>query len=260
MTDAELARAAADNFTVHAAWVPGQLPDGRVRRDEGLVLVDAGWPCDTFNIICRARLGADADARIAEAVTFFGGRPFSWWVGPGDRPEDLGARLLRAGLHEAESEEAMALDLLTLLPPGDAPDGLQVRRVRSREALADFAGILAANWSPPDPWVLRHYDAAADALLAERSPQWFFVAVRDGATVGAIELTLGGGVVGVYNVSTLVAHRGAGIGTAMTWAALEAARRGGHHQAVLQAAPMGVGIYARLGFRPVGRITEYKPG
>ena len=60
----------------------------QVLAESGLVLIDSGLPCDTFNIICRARLTADqAPQRIREAIAFFHsvGRPFSWWVGPAER-------------------------------------------------------------------------------------------------------------------------------------------------------------------------------
>jgi hypothetical protein len=45
----------------------------------------------------------------------------------------------------------------------------------------------------------------------------------------------------------------------MTLRPLVDARAAGYHTAVLQAAPDGVGVYARLGFAPTGRYTEYKP-
>ena len=45
----------------------------------------------------------------------------------------------------------------------------------------------------------------------------------------------------------------------MTWRPLRDARERGCDLGVLQAAPEGVSIYRRLGFRPFGEITEFKP-
>lgn len=78
------------------------------------VLADSGLPCDTFNFVCRARLGSETTAAAArEAISHFTrvGRPFSWWVGPGDRPSGLGGVLEGLGLERAEDELAMAVPL-----------------------------------------------------------------------------------------------------------------------------------------------------
>jgi predicted acetyltransferase len=45
----------------------------------------------------------------------------------------------------------------------------------------------------------------------------------------------------------------------MTGTPLLEAREAGHTMAILQAAPAGIRIYERLGFRQFGGITEYKP-
>lgn len=45
----------------------------------------------------------------------------------------------------------------------------------------------------------------------------------------------------------------------MTWRPLYDARVRGCNLGVLQAAPEGVSIYRRLGFRSFGDITEFKP-
>lgn len=41
-------------------------------------------------------------------------------------------------------------DLRGTLPPPPQPDGPDIRRVTSREHLADYATLLAANWDPAD--------------------------------------------------------------------------------------------------------------
>ena len=256
----DLPLAADENLAAHASWATTHLEGARVQRDDELVLVDSGMPCDTFNYVCRARLApTTAQRRVREAIAHFEARPFSWWLGPGYTPAHLPELLREAGLTEAESEVAMALDLATLSPAGPEVPGLEIRRVRTTVDLRAFAALAAANWEPPDPWVLRFYERAAGALLAPEAPRRLYLGTVAGVPVATAEATLGGGVVGLYNISTRPDFRRRGIGLAMTHAPLAEAAADGVTTAILQAAAAGVGVYERLGFRPFGMITEFKP-
>jgi len=251
------------NLATHFTWVQRRTRGMRVRDDPGFVLTDSGLPCDTFNAVCRARLTPPgAEAAISEAVGWFtrAGRPFSWWVGPADTPSNLGALLESGGrLEPSETELAMALDLTGLETGNSTPRGLDIQPVTTAAQVRAFAEINAANWSPPDPWVLHFYEVATPVLLARDSPIRLYLGYLDGAPVATAELTTSAGVVGLYNVATLEAYRRRGIGSAMTLRPLLDAARDGRRTAVLQAAPDGVGVYRRIGFVPYGEITEYKP-
>ncbi|MCE7981128.1 MAG: GNAT family N-acetyltransferase [Caldilinea sp. CFX5] len=262
LTTTELAEAADENFVVHASWAHRHIIEAAIIDDGRLLVADSGLPCDTFNVICRARLTSEeAPARIAATLAHFGQvkRPFSWWVGPVDQPANLGALLVAAGLAEAETELAMAVDLAQLQVANLAPAGLVIRRAQTPTELADFAQVMAANWNPPDPEVLRHYQRAAAPLLSVTSPLWFYVGYLDGKAVAAAELTVGGGVVGLYSICTLVDYRRRGFGMALTLRLLLDARAAGYGVGVLQAGAEGVRIYERIGFQTFGGITEYKP-
>ncbi|MGK4006899.1 GNAT family N-acetyltransferase [Sorangium sp. So ce1036] len=262
MTAPALAAAADDNLVVHAGWVHERLAGAHVARGGGLVLVDSGLPCDTFNFVLRARLpAAEARERAEQAIAYFrrAGRPFSWWVGPADEPAHLGELLCAAGLEAAESELGMAADLEALRAPPPAPRDLEIRRARTPAEVRDFARLNAANWTPPDPYVMQFYEMATPALLSEASPLWLYVGYLGDTPVATAELTVGGGVVGLYNISTLAPYRRRGIGSAMTLRPLLDARAAGFRAAVLQASEDGAGVYARVGFVATGRITEYKP-
>ena len=260
--DGEVAERADANFVVHATAVVERTAGMAGKRSDSLVIADSGLPCDTFNFVCRARLDSTTAAAAASgAVAYFDerGRPFSWWVGPADRPRDLGAVLQSVGLEPAEGELAMAMSLGELPGKVAAVPGLEVRRVAAPDELETFAALSAANWTPPDPNVLAFYRLGAPALLAGDSPQWLYIGYLEGEPLATAEGTIADGTVGLYNISTRPAYRGRGIGTAMTWRPLRDARAHGCDLGVLQAAPDGIGIYRRLGFRPFGDITEYKP-
>ena len=257
----DLAEAADANLVTHSSWLQRRLPGMRVIDEAGLALVDFGLPCDTFNFVCGARLERDAaPERARAAVAYFRAvnRPFAWWVGPADRPPDLGAILVAAGLKFAEGELAMAADLATLRVGDLAPGGLRVERARTAEQLRDFAQVVAANWTPPDPEVIRFYALAATLLLAPDSAIRLYVGYLDGVPVAASDLTVGGGVVGLYNVCTLAAYRRRGFGGALTLRPLLDAHEEGHRVGILQASAAGAGVYARIGFELFGEVAEYK--
>ncbi len=254
---------ADQNLALHSGWIQSRVAGMSCRNDRELQLADSGLPSDTFNIVCRTRLDpVDAPGRIAAALAHFAAadRPFSWWLSPGDQPRNLDRLLIDAGLAPAESETAMAADL-TQLAAHDAPatPGIRVGRVRSADEIDRFAAVLAANWSPPDPSVVAFYRSASSVLLAPECPLRLYLAWEGDEPVGTAEATVGGGVAGLYNVGTVAAHRGRGIGSHLVMAPLLDAARDGVPLGILQAAPGAESLYQRLGFRSFGRYTEYKP-
>ena len=262
LTQGDLAAAADDNLATHASWATAGIAGATILAAPDLTLVDSGLPCDTFNVVCRARLAkADAARRIGEVTGYFAraGRPFSWWLCPGNQPHKLGELLAAAGLHRAETELAMAADLDASRLDAPSPAGLLIRRAQTAGGLRDFARVLAAGWSPPDASVTRFYELAASRLLVDDAALALYVGYLEGVAVATAEAAAGGGVVGLYNISTLPAYRRRGIGSAMTRRPLLDARARGYHTAILQATEAGARVYARLGFEPFGTITEYKP-
>lgn len=256
MTDA-----ADGNFVVHATWAPLAFRDARVRITPDLVLVDSGLPTDTFNVACRARFDSSRAAqRVAELVAFFEetGRPFSFWLTPGSTPAGLPRILEDAGLVPAESELAMEARIVDLAPPRPVA-GLTITRVATPDDLAAYARILAAHASPPDENVLAYHRLAGPRLLGRDAAQRLYLGRREGVPVATAEVTIGGGVAGVYNVATRIEDRRVGIGSAMTYFPLAEVGREGIGAAILQAAPDGIGVYRRLGFGTYGEIREFKP-
>jgi ribosomal protein S18 acetylase RimI-like enzyme len=256
-TISELYAAIDANLVTHMSWVQARLPGARVIETPDLVLVDSGFATDTFNVICRARLTPNAlQPRIAEALAFFAqvGRPFSWWVGPSDQPENLGQALSQAGLVAAEEELGMVASLAELVPAETALQGLRIERVTHPNQVADFAHICVS-----DPAVLAYYAAAAPLILQPDSPLHLYVGYLGERPVASAELCLAGGVAGLYNICTLEAERRKGFGTALTVRPLLDAAARGVKTAVLQASVEGQRVYTRVGFRSSGHYVEYHP-
>lgn len=251
---------AAENLVLHMTWAHARVPGMHAQVDPTLALADSGLATDTFNTVSCTRLTAGDQGRVEDAVAYFRtrGRPFSWWLGPGDEPESLPSMLRSAGLREMESEVAMAADLRALPKSASIPAGLRIVQVRTAEALRRFAEINAANWNPPDSNVLEFYDRAADVLFGPGSPFVFYVGYLDDTPVATAEITLSRRAAGLYNVSTLTKYRRRGIGHAMTLQPLLRARAAGWELGVLGASADGVGVYERAGFRAFGEYREFK--
>ena len=252
--------AADRNLVIHMTWVQSRRAGGHVEMGGELVLSDSGLPCDTFNCVCRARIGGALTPAIARVVEYFvsARRPFSWWLGAADQPAGLGQVLLDSGFSAAESEVAMAADLRRIDPAAGPPDGLRIERASTPAQIDDFARVTAANWDPPDPHVIEFYRGSAELLRRPDAPIRLYVGYLGEEPVSTAELTVSEEEVGVYGIATLAAHRRKGYGTAMTLHPLLDAKAEGHTLAVLQASAGGQGVYARLGFEPMGHYTEYK--
>lgn len=258
----KLAYVANNNLVQHVSWIQQRTTGMSVMNDSHLVLVDSGLPCDTFNIICRARMSEDTfRSRIRDAIDYFASvnRPFTWWVNPGDEPSELAQHLVTEGLHYADGELAMAADLTKLNLVDTSPNGLRVIRTQTSAQLQDFATVMAANWSPPDQDVLRFYKMAKASLLSGNSPLWLYVGYLGETPVACSEVTIGGGIAGLYNVCTLESYRRRGFGSAITLQPLLDAREQGWFTAILQASERGAGIYKQIGFEAFGQVLEYQP-
>ena len=254
------------NLAERACHLHRQLANAAVIEADDLMVADSGLDDDTFNIVAAARFTEDsAPRRVSQTVQKLAatGRPFSWWVGPASTPANLGELLEAAGIEASESEVGMWKDLRDALPSPPRPpraDGLDIRRVTTRKQLADYATVLAANWTPPSATVLSFFTGAAEPALAADCPARYLVGYTDGRAVCTAEVFFHAGVAGIFNISTLATHRRRGYGGAMTLATLRTAQDEGYGTAALQASEEGEPVYHRLGFTACGQFTEYAIG
>lgn len=234
---------------------------------------DVAWAlapiADTFrNVVVDAHLEAgDADRRIAEIRDTYlrGDTGFVWWVAPFDTPADLGTRLTNAGLTLEGNAPAMAANLDDISLDEPPPAGLEIVPVTDDGTLREFLTIVEADWlewrgGEPTAVQRRTLDAFAREIPlrfpSEPVPLRWLGRV-DGQPVATSRVSLGGGVAGLYAILTLPAHRGRGIGRAMTLAALRAAAGLGYRIGVLQSSDLGYGVYLKLGFRDLFTYDIY---
>jgi len=87
----------------------------------------------------------------------------------------------------------------------------------------------------------------------------YFLASLDGERVGISTAVLTRPSGGIYSVATLEPARRRGVGSAVTWAAVDAIRDWGCSAAVLQSSEMGYPVYRAMGFREVTRYRRFGP-
>jgi len=252
LSDAALVRAIEDNL--FAFW--GRLfTCSRMTEDGGETMMRfvSGIPFPLLNGIMRAKLPPD-DGAIAAALAPIIERklPMMVWTGPQTTPPDLGERLVRMGFH-ADSMPGMAVDLKLLLDEPGAGPGLMIAPA-SDDDMSDYSRVLGESFGVPafalEPMTEMLAEIAGPDLV-------HYIARIDGEAIATSCVMLSDGVAGIYNVATVAAARGKGIGRTITLAPLLEAKRRGYRAGILHASKMGQPVYERMGFREYCRIGEY---
>jgi len=224
---------------------------GHVHDDE-VTLLSSGLPVPLFNP-AFVRRSEDPVALVARVLDHYGvlGLPFLISfrdeVAPG-----LADACDAAGLVEHWRPALMVLDPIpSTVPP--APSGLHLSRVTAA-TVDDYAGVLSAGFAMPrefadalvGPWLFRGTECAG------------FIGTIDAEPLGSAALFVSDGVAGVYNIATVPQSCRRGVGTAMTWAAIEAGREAGAGCAILQASEQGEPVYQRMGFVTPTRYRQFQ--
>jgi GNAT superfamily N-acetyltransferase len=243
LTESEAALVAA---MAAIRWLPG----AEVHAGPDVTLVAGGRPFESVNHVLAVELqGTDAaiEARIEAIDAELRAResvPATWWIGPSTSPADLARRLRTRGFVDAEPEFGMTIHVAAAPRPAGT-----VEEVTDAAGLEAFLEVMAGAYGWSDDgrssvWA----ELYRSPLIPSEAPWWHVVARRDRRPVACASLFATEGHAFVTNVGTIPAARGAGLGTAVTLAVLDIARRLGHERASLTASRMGRGVYARIGF------------
>lgn len=137
------------------------------------------------------------------------------------------------------------------LPELSLPNDMDVIRVQSQEDQADWLNVLMEGFEEPEP-SRPDFGQYLSNSLSEPNPVFeHFLARRGGKPCAISTLLRAAHGAGIYHVTTLPAHRGHGLGKALTLTAMQSAREAGYKWSVLFATPSGFPIYKQLGFETV---------
>jgi GNAT superfamily N-acetyltransferase len=234
-----------------AAAIPGSL----VRVDGGVVVVATGLPIRLLNQAV-VREGAEPRAvELAVASLRGPGVPFVVCLraGSDDAYVDVVTGLGLGRISDAPWLPGMALQPLPAPGRVPAPDGIEIREVHGGRGVADHVAAVASGFGM-DPEVVGAF--VTEAAVAR--PDIALYVGYDG------ELPVAAGLgmrvdrtIGVFNIATVEAWRGRGIGAALTMRVVDDGAAAGCDTAILQASPMGLPVYERLGFVTVLEYDGY---
>lgn len=128
--------------------------------------------------------------------------------------------------------------------------------------IADLAEVDTSMLDLVEPtlerfWAVDDLDGLVPDLSAERAH--FYVARSNGEDAAMLMAFDHDGDCGLYMVGTRLAARRRGLATALSAHAIEQARERGCVTTSLQSTEAAEGVYARVGFRGLGRFHEYMP-
>ena len=219
----------------------------------------SGLPFHLANGIVRAHFPPDATEEILnERLKQLTSHcvPMVWFIGPSTRPTDLGKFLERHGWF-LDAAPGMVIDLHTLDEHLPLPSRLTIEHVSDSETLKTWLRVLFIGSELPEEGLKLLLDMVSKHRFTEDSLDHYYLAMLDGRPVATSMLYRGGGVAGIYNVTTLPNARRQGIGRVITLAPLLDARTWGYRIGILQSTRMGLNIYRRLGFREYCIFTVY---
>jgi ribosomal protein S18 acetylase RimI-like enzyme len=232
-----------------------KTPRVTILETEEIFRYDVGFTSFAMQGVCYTNLKPDkVNQKIEEVVEYFTSRnmPLIWIHTPGiTKPENMEDYLEAHSFKKMGVSPGMAVDLEKIIDDRPTPPGLTIQQVDNEELNRVFWKVWSKGYPMPDDY------AAFEAYVSEYvgfhpdNPQKLFLGLLDGESVATSQLFLGGGVAGLWGVTTLQKARGKGVGTAMSLHPLRVARSLGYRVAVLDSTQQGIGIYRRLGFEEV---------
>lgn len=251
----ESAAAVAASWRTAFGYLAEHAPDGERVEHGPIVGTSAGVPVPVFNQLFISELPTAAE--LAAALRWARKRALPFQVTVADHlAGGVAAPLSEQGLaSHGGTTPGMALHHLDGVPGPD--EGLD--RPLALEVATDASQLEAIAVLTADAYGLS-LDMARRlvprSLGATAGVRWL-LGLAAGAPVACGLLVRTGDVAGVYNVAVASGARRRGYGTAVTRQLLCAGAGQGCGMAVLQATPMGLPVYERMGFERVVDFHHY---
>ncbi len=236
-------------------------PQGEVRQVAGAVIASSGIDYSVFNSLMftsHVETVAELDAGIAHAEVHFKARGLGWsvWV-----CEDLLAPTVQKAARAYFANRRMKV---VAQPPGmyadriwpreRQPAKMEIRRVDNDRTRFDFADVASVVFALPFAIAERIY--VPESTWRSKMTGW--VGYESERAVSIVSAVVSGGAVGIYSLATVPHYQRHGYAETLMRHALEAAHREtGIEKSVLQTTRAGIGLYKRMGYRPVTNFSVY---
>ncbi len=248
-TEDELVALAHASFCATFRKLAGHCSGGATRDTDGILAFVTGLPFSLFNgCIVTGRVATE---KVDEALEWTGqhGVPYRVWV-VDELLDDLGEVPGRHGL-EVQPDPYPGMVLHPIPEAPTPPAGVEV--VPAEESALDEVVRVAVEGGLSEDVARQLYTSS---FAADPEVQ-VLVGRLEGKPVGTSTAIQGGGASGVVAVGTAPPARRRGVGTALSWAAVDQGRQRGFDTIVLQASPMGLPVYGAMGFRTVVTYAEF---
>ncbi len=224
-----------------------------------------GIPFFLLNAVWNSHIPSEvAFKKIKENITFFEKRqvPFLWVIGPSSSPKKMGELLIKNGLTLIK-EPGMAHNLKTLGTEREILNKVEIIKVENAETLKVWNDVVLTGFTLPKELLSDFFYELFSFMLLNNAPSASaFLAYYEGNPVASSLVFYEEGVAGIYNVTTLEEARGKGIGTAITLAPLNEAKKLGYEIAILHSSEMALNMYKQMGFKEYCTIEWFiwQPG
>lgn len=247
------------------SMVHSDLKDNLYEETEEFSRFSTGISFFFFNGVIDNHISSEnAMKKIKENITFFEKRqvPFLWVLGPSSTPKKMGELLIKNGFI-IDKLQGMAYNLKILDTERELLNKVEIIKIESMNALKVWNDIILTGFDfPKEVRTDFFFEAFSFILLKDRASASAFLAYYDGNPVASSLVLYKAGVAGIHLVTTLEEARGKGIGTAITLAPLNEAKKLGYETAILHSTEMGLNMYKRMGFKEYCTIELFiwQPG
>lgn len=195
---------------------------------------------------------------IAETIRYFHEKAagtFTWWMAPHLNPSDWKSALSQHNFGFSSTTPGIAIDLLDFNQSLLKVKGLEVRLVNDEASLRDWVKVFTRGCGFLPDWEKVAFDLWLKLGLSY--PMCNYLGYFNGEPVSTSSLFLGGGVAGIYCLTTLPSMRGRGFGSALTVKPLLDARAIGYRIGVLHSAGLEYNVYKKVGGQHLCQIENY---
>jgi len=247
------------------SMVHSDLKDNLYEETEEFSRFSTGISFFFFNGVIDNHISSEnAMKKIKENITFFEKRqvPFLWVLGPCSTPKNMGELLIKNGFIN-DKLQGMAYNLKILNTERELLDKVEIIKIENMDTLKVWNDIILTGFEfPKEVRSDFFYNAFSFLLLNDKASASAFLAYYDGNAVASSLVLYKAGVAGIHMVTTLEEARGKGIGTAITLASLNEAKKLGYETAILHSTEMGLNMYNKMGFKEYCTIKLFiwQPG